>query len=428
VSNQPPVLGPDGVARPYIGGQALIEGVMMRSPHSYAAVVRRKNGALIVREQEMVDPRVGKKAWPFVRGVITLVEALKLGSRSLRFSAEIYEQDLEEEEKNGKSAAKPSTLAALSLPIIALLTAEPDGLPRALECPRCGAPLKSAPVAGNVSCSYCDTQVAIAPAPSRQSPIATAAPVKDDPKKKFFTFVSILFAIALFVALPQAFAEGTSRVFSLNLDVRSPGFQLLTGAAKLLIVVGYMLAIRRLPEIYRVFQYHGAEHKSIYTYESGEALTVENARPKTTLHPRCGTTFLVMVALVSIVVFTVLGPLLPQIGLGKLVDNVVFFLMKLPFLPVIAAITFEIQRALARWGKGPLRALLWPGFLVQKITTIEPEDAQLEVALAALRTTLAREQGGAPASTSTDQTFESYEALAAQSAASPVGGFAASSS
>jgi uncharacterized protein YqhQ len=372
VSNQPPVLGPDGVARPYIGGQALIEGVMMRSPHSYAAVVRRKNGTLVVREQEMVDPRVGKKAWPLVRGVVTLVEALKLGSRSLRFSAEVYEQDLEAEEAD-KKAPKPSTLAALSLPIIALLTADP------------GDPV--------------------------------TAPAKDDGKRKLFTFVSIAFALLLFVALPQAFAEGTSRVFDLNLDVRSAAFQLLTGAAKLTIVVGYMLAIRRMPEIYRVFQYHGAEHKSIYTYESGEALTVDNARPKTTLHPRCGTTFLVMVAMVSILVFTAIGPLLPQIGLGKLVDNLLFFVMKLPFLPVIAAITFEIQRALARWGKGPLRLLLWPGFLVQKITTIEPDDHQLEVALAALRTTLLREQGLAPAADGSDLTFDSYEALSARNAA-----------
>ena len=100
-----------------------------------------------------------------------------------------------------------------------------------------------------------------------------------------------------------------------------------------------------------------------------------------------------MVALVSIVVFTVLGRFLPQLGLGKLGDNVLFFLMKLPFLPVIAAITFELQRLLARFAtKGPLRVLLWPGFLVQKITTIEPDDAQLEVALAALAVTLERER------------------------------------
>ena len=149
------------------------------------------------------------------------------------------------------------------------------------------------------------------------------------------------------------------------------------------------------PDIRRVFQYHGAEHKTISTYEAGEALTVENARAKTTLHPRCGTTFLVMVAIVSILVFTAVGGFLPKIQTGKVVlDNVLFFLEKLPFLPLIAAVTFEIQRVFAKYcTTGPLRALLWPGFLVQKITTIEPDDDQLEIALASLRVTLFREQG-----------------------------------
>ena len=99
MSNQPAVLGPDGVARPYIGGQALIEGVMMRSPHAFSAVVRRRNGSLVVRERPMADLRTGARAWPIVRGMVALVEALKLGSQALRFSAEIYERDLEEEEK-----------------------------------------------------------------------------------------------------------------------------------------------------------------------------------------------------------------------------------------------------------------------------------------------------------------------------------------
>ena len=147
--------------------------------------------------------------------------------------------------------------------------------------------------------------------------------------------------------------------------------------------------IRRVPEIRRVFQYHCAEHKTITTYEANEPLTVENARAKTTLHPRCGTTFLVMVALVSILVFTAVGGFLPKIQTGNVaLDNVVFFLEKLPFLPLIAAVTFEIQRIFARWcTTGPLRVLLWPGFLCQKITTIEPNDEQLEVALASLRVT-----------------------------------------
>ena len=387
MSNQPAVIGPDGVARPYIGGQALIEGVMMRSPHSFAAVVRRRNGALVVRERQMPDVRQGRAAWPLVRGVVGLVEALKLGSASLRFSAEIFESDLEEADREAKGGSDkagkgPSALAALSLPIVALLTQEPE-------------PYRS-------------------PSPP---PVPPEEP-KGEGLRKLFTALSIVFALGLFVALPQAFAAGINGVFRLGLDVREPLFQVFTGAAKLSIVIGYMLLIRRLPEIYRVFQYHGAEHKSIYAYESGEELSVENARSKTTLHPRCGTTFLVMVALVSIFVFAAIGPFLPRIGTGGAVlDNVLFFLMKLPFLPVIAAITFELQRLLARHAKGPLRLLLWPGFLVQKITTIEPSDDQLEVALAALRVTLRREdraRKGEPPELADDETFAGFEALRAR--------------
>jgi uncharacterized protein YqhQ len=348
MSNQPAVIGPDGVARPYIGGQALIEGVMMRSPHAFAAVVRRRDGTLLAREEPMKDLRKGRTAWPIVRGMVALVEALKLGSRALRFSADIYERDLEAEERGVKG---PGLLSVLSLPVIALATNEPD---------------------------------AASPSPGEG---------EGEGKRRLMTWVSVLFAIGLFVALPQAFAQGTSSLLHLDLDVRSSGFQLITGAAKMFVIVGYMLLIRRIPEIRRVFQFHGAEHKSIHAYESGLPLTVESARGKTTLHPRCGTTFIVMVALVSIVVFTALGPFLPQLGLGKIADNVLFFLMKLPFLPLIAAVTFELQRLLARHAtKGPLRVFLWPGFLVQKITTIEPDDAQLEVALAALAVTVEREK------------------------------------
>jgi uncharacterized protein YqhQ len=176
-----------------------------------------------------------------------------------------------------------------------------------------------------------------------------------------------------------------------------------------------MALIRRVPDIRRVFQYHGAEHKTISTYEAGEALTVANARTKTTLHPRCGTTFLVMVALVSILVFTAVGSFLPRIHTGNaFADNVIFFLEKLPFLPVIAGVTFEIQRVFARYcTTGPLRALLWPGFLVQKITTIEPDDEQLEVALASLRATLFRQEKGDAAAqgAADDVRFSNYQAL-----------------
>ncbi|MFO7179816.1 MAG: DUF1385 domain-containing protein [Pseudomonadota bacterium] len=374
MSNQPAVVGPDGVARPYIGGQALIEGVMMRSPHAFAAVVRRRNGELVVRQEPMPDRR---RALPLARGVIALVEALRLGGRALRFSAEVYERDLQEAEAEAARAGDappsapqkgPGMLSVLSLPIIALATQGPE-LPTA-------------------------------PAGEKGRGLVTA--------------LSVVFALGLFVALPQAFAAGTSALFGLDLDVRSSAFQALTGAAKIAIVVGYMLLVRRIPEIYRVFQYHGAEHKSIYTYEAGEALTVENARKKSTLHPRCGTTFLVMVAFVSIFVFTAIGPLLPELGLGRVLDNVLFFFLKLPFLPVIAAITFELQRLLARFGQGPLRLLLWPGFLVQRITTIEPDDAQLEVALGALAVTLGRERDPSRAIPADPEHYAGYGELLAR--------------
>ena len=183
MSNQPAVIGPDGIARPYIGGQALIEGVMMRSPHAFSAVVRRRDGSLLVREEPMRDLRRGPLALPLVRGVVALVEALKLGSRALRFSADTFERDLEDGEKR---ASKPGLLSLLSLPIIALLTNEPD--------------------------------------------LPSAAPA-DGKKGGAMTWLSVAFALGLFVALPQAFAQGVSSGFGLNLDVPQRGCSVVCGRA-----------------------------------------------------------------------------------------------------------------------------------------------------------------------------------------------------
>jgi uncharacterized protein YqhQ len=361
--------------RPYIGGQAVIEGVMMRSPRSFSVVVRRKSGELVVRERPMSHGSgAGPSRWPFVRGVATLIESIKLGSEALRFSSEIYERDhLDESGPTSGQTQRGGVLHTLALAVAALATHEPD--------PR-GGPTGSTGGEGS---------------------------------KKILTALTIGFAILLFVVLPQVAAATANRVGGFALDVRSPLFQALTGAFKLTIVVGYLLLIRRVPEIRRVFQFHGAEHKTISTYEAGEALVVENARSKTRLHPRCGTTFLVMVALVSILVFAAIAPLLPHLPVGGVGENVLLLVLKLPFLPVIAAVTFEIQRLFARYcTRGPLRILLWPGFLVQKITTIEPDDDQLEVALSSLQATLWRERAASIApSQSTERTFADFAALAA---------------
>jgi uncharacterized protein YqhQ len=364
--------------RPYIGGQAVIEGVMMRSPQSFSIAVRRKAGVLVVRERPMGVSRSGAKvlAWPLVRGCTALVEAVRLGSEALRFSSQLYEEDLDAEEAQAQPRIGTGILGTLALALAFLLASDPSGSPAAEPKTAEGARDKGA---------------------------------------RLFSMVMIAVALVFFVALPQAAAAWTSRLGGWDLDVRSPAFQALTGAFKITIIVSYLLLIRRMAEIRRVFQYHGAEHKTISTYEAGEPLTVDSARSKSTLHPRCGTTFLVMVALVSIFVFTAIAPMLPRLGLGALVDNVTLFVLKLPFLPIIAAVTFEIQRLFARYcTRGPLRALLWPGFLVQKITTIEPADDQLEVALASLRATLWRERAGAGAPAKvTNRMFADYAALSA---------------
>lgn len=320
----------------------------------------------------------GMRTWPLIRGVATVVESLRLGSRALRWSAELYEQDLEEEEKSKeaeKRNIKPPTgtniFTAMSLGVIALVTSSGESSPSSGS-----GESKGLGVLG---------------------------------------FLPILFAIGLFVALPQAGAEGINKLFKLGLDVQSPAFQAITGVSKLLIVMGYMLLIRQSKDIYRVFQYHGAEHKSISTYEAQEDLTVANAAAKTTMHARCGTTFLVMVALVSVVVFSAIGAFLPQIPGGRVQQSIGFFFMKLPFLPVIAAITYEIQRFFARYcTTGPLQVLLWPGFLVQKITTAEPDPKQLEVALASLQATLWREKAASSAPAEVpDRVFPDYGQLLA---------------
>ncbi len=198
---------------------------------------------------------------------------------------------------------------------------------------------------------------------------------------------SFLLGLGLFVVVPHLLSAFLLRVFSTGQGVESFWFHALDGAIKMTLFLGYVLAIGCLRDIRRVFQYHGAEHKSIYTYEAGRPLTVENAREYSTLHPRCGTAFLMVVLIVSIGLFAVVLPLFPLPDLGYFKTALLIFI-KLGLMLPVAGISYEI----IRWAgnkKSPLvSALIYPGLLMQRITTRPPEDDQLEVALEALRLAL----------------------------------------
>ncbi|HTJ82104.1 MAG TPA: DUF1385 domain-containing protein [Polyangiaceae bacterium] len=427
-----------------VGGQALIEGVLMRAPGSLAIACRRRDGSITLRERTMPATSGVWQKTPLLRGVNTLVSSLRIGFQAMTFAAELQAEDYEEEEDEapasstkGSTAAKPSagvrsgkksgtsvsslTLTSLALsPLHLLLGSDGDPAEIAIEKkdpeekaaahdddpPRLDAP-KAEPARAAAKSSAAKKA---APAPAEEEDEE-----EEGGAKQLLFVIPVLFAIGLFIALPQATASGVNSLFGLGLDQFSPLFQVITGIAKLTIIVGYMSLLRLTKSGFRVFQYHGAEHKAISTYEAGQALVVENARRTTALHARCGTTFIIMVAFVSVAMFAGLGAVLRKVMPlpdAEIAKSLLLFVMKLPLLPVVAGITFELQRFFARYcSTGPLQFLLWPGFAVQKITTATPDDDQLEVALASLRSALARAPEKLPED-HPDQTFSTYDTLA----------------
>lgn len=323
----------DATDRPYIGGQAVIEGVMMRSPNGLSVAVRRPDESLVVHE-EPHSSRFSKKFWklPGFRGIAALGESLSIGMRALNFSAE---QQMTDEEKEAAAGSS-----------------------------------------------------------------------------KMMMVLSALFAIGLFVALPQILATASGSLWGAEFGLDDPNYHIVIGAFKLLIVLCYLVGISMLDDVRRTFQFHGAEHKTIHAYEKELPLTVENVGAQTTLHPRCGTTFLIVVVVFSIIAGVVFAPLLlPDVGgvLGQLL----LFLMRIALLPLIAAFSFEFQRFTARYcTKGPLRALLWPGFLFQKISTRAPSDDQLEVAIVAMEAAAWRNDiGTSKPAPETPHVFSNFDAF-----------------
>jgi len=290
------------------GGQAVMEGVMMRGAHSLAVAVRNPKGEIVVHEQPINAAlyRGPISRIPFLRGMTLLWDALGLGTRALMWSADIALDEEDDVSFNG-----------------------PLG-------------------------------------------IGTVA-------------VSLALGIGLFFLLPAAAAGGVQDVLSLEHN------ELLTniieGVIRLLLIVGYIWAIGRMPDIARIFQYHGAEHKTINAYEAGAPLTPEGVAPFPLAHPRCGTGFLLVVAVISILVFSLLGrPPLFWLLLSRVV-----------LIPVIAGIAYEyIKFTATRMDRAWVRAMVAPSLALQKLTTNEPTPDMLEVSILALERVLAVERAHQP--------------------------------
>ena len=304
------------------GGQALIEGIMMRGPKKQAVVVRKPDGELEIQEKELkfVKDRYPILGWPLIRGVVNFCDAMYNGVTALMFSAEFFPEDEEQPE-------------------------EPSKFDQWLE-------------------NHLGSEKAA-------SVITTLAVV-----------LGIAMSIGLFFLLPTLLGTAVTLVTP-SMLARNLAESLL----KICIFVGYLALCSRLKEMKRVFSYHGAEHKTIFCYEAGLPLTVENVRKQPRHHPRCGTSFLFMVIAISILVSTAVFAIWP-------VHNVFLrFLAHLAMLPLIVGVSYEFNRWAGRHD-GPLtRLLVAPGLWLQNFTTFEPDDSMIEVGIKALELVLPEQRG-----------------------------------
>jgi uncharacterized protein YqhQ len=285
-----------------IGGQAVLEGVMMRSLTGYSVAVRQPNGEVAIKKDKLVSitAKYPFLKVPVLRGSVVLIQSLILGMRALNYSASVATENEAGEQEMSNWAMASTMLVALAMGVGVFILA-PLGITNLIRH-------FFAPHMGNIAYNAID---------------------------------GVLRAVFFFI---------------------------------------YILSISFMDEIKRVFQYHGAEHKTVYTFEANEELTVENARTKSTLHPRCGTSFLMFVMAISILVFSLVPSTVPF---------AVKFLARVVLIPLIAGLAYEVIRFSARHLSNPVcRLLTRPGMLLQKITTKEPDDLQLAVAIIALKEAL----------------------------------------
>ena len=300
------------VAKPTsIGGQAVIEGVMMRGPKDIAIAVRSPDNEIIVKKEsaEGIITKYKLNKIPFLRGGLAFIEAMVLGIRSLNYAMDIAMPE-EDDEEPGKFEMFLQRIFGDKLTNIAVY---------------------------------------------------------------FSVFVAILISIGVFILGPTLLAGALKNVVS-----NRAALNLIEGILRLALFVTYVFIISKMEDIRRVFQYHGAEHKTIYCYENEEELSVENIRKYSTLHPRCGTSFLFVVMMVSMILFSMIA--------WK--DPISRMLIRLALLPVVAGISYEIIKIAGKSQSALMGVVSYPGMVMQKLTTLEPDDSQIEVAIEALKNVL----------------------------------------
>jgi uncharacterized protein YqhQ len=336
---------PEGEYLQY-GGQAIVEGVMMRSPHYFSVACRAPNGEIIQRTEALEKTWIGRQKWlklPFLRGSLALVDAMALGIKAMKFASNIQLDPMYADDKltDEEVAAAEGELGE--------------------------RPAPKAPAVPNKTLQ--DTTVAVT------------------------MIVSIALALFIFNYVPNLLAELSQRVTGAK-DWRI--INLVAGIVKLIFFIGYVWLIGKLEGVADVFRYHGAEHKAINTLEANEALEMDNCRKQTRLHPRCGTSFAMIVLIVSLVLFTFVPryPVTGQPG-NAFIDTTVRFLIELLILPAIAGVAYELIRVAGKFRNQTYVNLMFkPGLWTQLLTTKEPNDGQIEVALVALQAVVDAEKSG----------------------------------
>lgn len=354
-----------------VGGQAVMEGVLMRIPTAYGIAVRDADGQLHFRQAPIKPKKKGSPTtWPLIRGAWALFGSLALGLKALNFSAEVAleeEERIAAEKKKAKAEAKKAKAEAKAKAKKAGKITSMLGLPLGL-----GA--VTLPEGGDEP---------EAPAEGAASPEEPKKSTSNDLMLYGTLAVSLIMGVGLFFYLPLVLTKFAANHFPVFQD--RLWFNLLDGAIRLVFFLAYVVIISMMEDIKRVFMYHGAEHKVVFAWEKKLPLTPAGAKPMSTLHPRCGTSFLLFVMVVSIFVFSLIKLDMPHWQL---------FLYRLPLLPVIAGISYELIRISAKHQNSMLAKLFMsPGLLLQKLTTREPDEQMLEVAIAALDKALAVEKG-----------------------------------